>query len=1064
MIGNSSDLFDEQQDIPIFAEQRTRQPIENIRPRISPPKSFHQPDMPANDGSEHGKPSGPPKPYNAASGAPPEFGKASPLRNPLKKEDKYAHLFNQPKSNAPRPEHHRPGAHVPFQPPHIGQPSSAFTSPVILGAPGHQNNIGTSSNPIVLDSVLQSRHHVAQPLKNQASGTSSGQVPIARPFNIPTVPTYQSAPSYSTSAWQPVNSHAQFARHTNGIDLAERDDEDQFDPNAALQEQSKFGEPDPYMYVESNQANENIKALLEGAFEDEEDKPRMRLRKRKPQETKDVSKIGSLADKLKALEVKVEDVQKTESEPDTADEEEDGSVEGLNVKLLPHQVEGVSWMLDKEIGQRKKNGVLPKGGILADDMGLGKTIQSLALILQNPRPSEEELSKDKKRKIQPSVGKATLIVAPLALIKQWEGEIRTKVTDDHALRVLVHHGQSRTKTPETLKKYDVVITTYQTLSSEHAGSSDTDKGPKIGCMGVNWYRIILDEAHTIKNRNAKMSQAAYALNAHYRWCLTGTPMQNNLDELQSLIKFLRIKPYNELSSWKTQIIEPMKNGRGGLAMKRLQYFLKAFMKRRTKDVLKKEGALNPGGKSENGKATEGFKIVAREVQLVECAFDAKERAFYERLQSRVESRLEEIMGGEKTDYVGALVLLLRLRQACNHWELSTYSLKKDKDALTTEAESKFQSETQMPKKTAAEIDDLADLLGGMSVQQKRTCDLCSFELSKEESSSGAIRCSECEESIESLRSGKNEKTRKDKSDRRDKKANNTTFEDKLERDRKPGLMKRRRRVVVDSDDESEGEWIVGEEDRKVENLGKAGDTDDENADGAGEWLHSDDTNTDEENQDKEEGTTDNSKEKKDHKSEEDEKGESDDSMLYPTASATNKRKKKILKPSTKIRELIKLLHKETPEHKVIVFSEFTSMLDIIEPFLRDENFRFCRYDGSMRNDVREASLNQLRTDKNTRILLCSLKCGSLGLNLTAASRVVILEPFWNPVSHYLPVQCLLSPIIIIKLSLWKNKPSIAFIVSTRPTTSASTASPFPIRSKNVSLSCKKQSVALPLLP
>ncbi|OCK73707.1 hypothetical protein K432DRAFT_264074, partial [Lepidopterella palustris CBS 459.81] len=82
--------------------------------------------------------------------------------------------------------------------------------------------------------------------------------------------------------------------------------------------------------------------------------------------------------------------------------------------------------------------------------------------------------------------------------------------------------------------------------------------------------------------------------------------------------------------------------------------------------------------------------------------------------------------------------------------------------------------------------------------------------------------------------------------------------------------------------------------------------------------------------------------------------------------------------------------------KVIVFSQFTSMLDLVEPFLRRNGYVFTRYDGSMRNDLREASLNKLRTDKRTRVLLCSLKCGSLGLNLTAASRVVILEPFWNP--------------------------------------------------------------------
>ncbi|KAI5304346.1 hypothetical protein KEM56_006602 [Ascosphaera pollenicola] len=72
------------------------------------------------------------------------------------------------------------------------------------------------------------------------------------------------------------------------------------------------------------------------------------------------------------------------------------------------------------------------------------------------------------------------------------------------------------------------------------------------------------------------------------------------------------------------------------------------------------------------------------------------------------------------------------------------------------------------------------------------------------------------------------------------------------------------------------------------------------------------------------------------------------------------------------------------------------MLDKVEPFLKGAKIGYVRYDGGMRNDLREASLHKLRTAPDCRVLLCSLRAGSLGLNLTAASRVVILEPFWNP--------------------------------------------------------------------
>jgi SNF2 family DNA or RNA helicase len=100
--------------------------------------------------------------------------------------------------------------------------------------------------------------------------------------------------------------------------------------------------------------------------------------------------------------------------------------------------------------------------------------------------------------------------------------------------------------------------------------------------------------------------------------------------------------------------------------------------------------------------------------------------------------------------------------------------------------------------------------------------------------------------------------------------------------------------------------------------------------------------------------------------------------------------------STKIRHLLSILNRDASKHKYIVFSFFTSMLDLIEPFLKQDGLVYTRYDGAMRNDLREASLERLRNHSKTRILLCSLRAGSLGLNLTAASRVVILEPFWNP--------------------------------------------------------------------
>lgn len=755
--------------------------------------------------------------------------------------------------------------------------------------------------------------------------------------------------------------------------------------------------PEQYAFVDPVKAQEDLKALLEGVIEDEDDLPRTRSRRKK----KDAEADG-LMEKLKGLSVG-DDKLAVASNDD--EEEDDGTVEGVKVKLLPHQVEGLEWMTGRELGTGKKGARVPKGGILADDMGLGKTLQSISLILTNAKPTDEATIT--KRKLPTGLEKTTLVVAPLALIRQWEAEIKDKVSGSHMLRVCVHHGPSRTKRFQDLKKYDVVVTTYQILVSEFGNSSTDVDGLKVGCFGLHWYRVILDEAHTIKNRNAKATQACYALRSEYRWCLTGTPMQNNLDELQSLIKFLRIKPYDQLSEWKDQIDRPMKNGRGDVAIKRLRHFLQICMKRRTKEILKKEGALNPGGKpSAPGAAnTTGFKVTERKIEKIFAEFSPEERHFYDRLEQRTDASIEQMMHGEKVNYASALVLLLRLRQACNHPKLVGGKLAKDSEALAADA-----SNTKKSKASDTDVDEMADMFGALGVGSKK-CEVCQLELGKEATAHGAIRCLDCEEDLKEVST--NHKARKEKKIKR-KHKHKREHKPKSE----PGLPRkpRNRNIIEDSDDEQEadeGSWVVPKNQQGSLTLGKAGGVADENAEGGGVWLNSDDDDSDlpdledlakhektimkqliDENDSESEDSSSGSGSGSGSDSDED----SDSAVEDEFASSDEEAQLATIITSTKITHLLKILGKEADEHKFIVFSQFTSMLDLIEPFLRQQGFKFTRYDGSMKNDMREASLSKLRNDKNCRVLLCSLKCGSLGLNLTAATRVVILEPFWNPVS------------------------------------------------------------------
>ncbi|KAI1741614.1 hypothetical protein F4680DRAFT_414540 [Xylaria scruposa] len=764
----------------------------------------------------------------------------------------------------------------------------------------------------------------------------------------------------------------------------------------------RYSQPGVFsQYVDPKKAAEDIKALLEGSLEDEEEKLA------KEEITEDKSHI-----------------------------------EGLKVRLLPHQVEGVEWMRNRELGPVKK-GKVPKGGLLADDMGLGKTLQSISLILTNAKPADKH----------PGVEKTTLVVAPLALIRQWEAELKEKVEDSHKLKVLVHHGPQRTKSFEDLRRYDVVITTYQILVSEHNHCNDK---VKAGCFGLHWYRVILDEAHTIKNRNAKATKACYELRSVYRWCLSGTPLQNNLDELQSLVKFLRIQPYDDLREWREHFELPMKNGKGHVAIRRLHSVLQCFMKRRTKDILKEDGALNTGPSEGNNdekdekSATSGFKVTERKVVSIAAQFAPAERRFYDRLEKRTDKSLEAMMRS-KVNYASALVLLLRLRQACNHPKLVEGKLEKDKDAL---------SEEVRPKKNNTDVDALADLLGGLDVEAKH-CEICGWELDEEHRQPGSDKCKACFADLEYFKhheEGGDLKAPKTKT-RHKKKAkkvvNEKPIAEEVETETFVKRKPRNRRAIVDSDDEEEeGEWIVSGDEQGSLRLGKAGGTDDENAEGEGETINSEDSEEEESQggsrldsfivDDDEDTKPEDLKraieasdsdlesisamharlsQRRSQRSEQTDEGsdadsESDsgsvtvsdegisESELHNDSDSDSdnsvyyRRNRRQQVPhvlaSAKIRQLISILHEEVQEHKFIVFSQFTSMLDLVEPFLRKEGLKYVRYDGGMKNDAREASLHSLRNDKNTRVLLCSLRCGALGLNLTAASRVVILEPFWNP--------------------------------------------------------------------
>ena len=172
--------------------------------------------------------------------------------------------------------------------------------------------------------------------------------------------------------------------------------------------------------------------------------------------------------------------------------------------IVPHQVDGVRWMLERELD----HGV--KGGIVADEMGLGKTVCVLATILGNP------------------VDGPTLVVAPKSLVEQWKREC---IRFTGIQPVIVRNKDSKNLTREDLQGFRVILTTYETI--RHATSTDALKTMRFG-------RIVLDEAHAIKNKKSKRSQAASALQSGIKWCITGTPVMRRKTDFRTLMNFIGV--------------------------------------------------------------------------------------------------------------------------------------------------------------------------------------------------------------------------------------------------------------------------------------------------------------------------------------------------------------------------------------------------------------------------------------------------------------------------------------------------------------------------------------------
>ncbi len=593
---------------------------------------------------------------------------------------------------------------------------------------------------------------------------------------------------------------------------------------------------------------------------------------------------------------------------DTERIEEHNAPAHLLTPLLRHQKQALSFLLDHERSsgdadlphslwrseirngrQMFRNVITPqvltrrpddcRGGILADEMGLGKTLSILSLILSTRDDAHKfaETSKKPKRESAERLRtSATLIICPLSVLSNWVDQINMHIAPTAKLRVLVHHEKTRAYKTSDLEGVDIMITTYALVSNDHKNRKDPEKEAKSILSRMNFFRIVLDEAHIVKDSHTQQSQAACDLDAMNRWCVTATPVQNGLGDLSALFSFLRLAPFDNKAVWAQYISIPMKAG-DSVGVSRLQTLLKMRTLRRTKEI-----ASQPSLAA----ADQELVLPPRTEELRLLKLNDKEQEIYNTHLQYYQRRTRTL--GKAAGIMNVLQCINRLRQICIHLGI-----------LADEP-----SEDANPKKLQ-EDEEI----------EERLCCECGFdmeigdnELAYRNTSCIHYFCSLCAQNYLDENEG-------------------------LEANQCP-VSSCNHEIVLQ---------VVQDEKNARKNIQKS------------------------------------------------QKG--------------RKKQNRDLDHSTKIKALLidlsnnKISQDPSDPTKSVVFSQFTSFLDLIGNALEDQGMPYARLDGTMPRDERASQMTIFKDDPTIQVMLVSTRAGGVGLNLTCAWKVYMMEPSWNPATE-----------------------------------------------------------------
>ncbi|KAG8676850.1 DNA helicase rad5 [Fusarium poae] len=571
------------------------------------------------------------------------------------------------------------------------------------------------------------------------------------------------------------------------------------------------------------------------------------------------------------------------------------------------------------------------GGILADEMGLGKTIQMLSLV--HTHRSEIALEARRSAVARSNVNQltrlgknsesvldapcTTLVVAPMSLLSQWQSEAG-KASKDGTMKTELYYGNEKSSNLQALccasnaaNAPDVVITSYGVVLSEFSSlaARNGDKSFHNGLFSLRFFRIIIDEAHHIKNRSSKTAKACYEISATHRWALTGTPIVNKLEDLFSLVRFLGVEPWNNFSFWRTFITVPFESGDFMRALDVVQTVLEPLVLRRTKDM----------------KTPDGEPLVLlppKQIEIVNVELSETERDVYNYIFNKAKRTFSQNVeaGTVMKAFTTIFAQILRLRQSCCHPVLV-----RNRDIVADEVEagaaadavagladdmdleSLITSFTAVTDKASKESNQTfgAHALEQIRDEAENECPLCFEDPMNDQTVTGCWHsaCKKCLIDYIKHQTSKAEVPRcfscREPINKRD------LFE-VVRHDEDPDMMSKKPKI-------------------SLQRIG------------------------------------------------------------------VNASSAKVVALMSELRAL----RREHPKMKSVVFSQFTSFLSLIEPALTRANIKFLRLDGSMAQKARAAVLDEFTERKGFTILLLSLRAGGVGLNLTSAGRVFMMDPWWS---------------------------------------------------------------------